>query len=48
MPTTYNGVQNGLVPITNPPTIGYPTPLTPGPKVVPSYELPTPMPVPKN
>jgi hypothetical protein len=30
------------------PVIGYPTPITPGPTVVPSYELPSPMPVPKN
>lgn len=30
------------------PTIGYPMPLTPGPTVVPSHELPNPMPLPKN
>ena len=35
-----------LVPVTHPPTIGYPTPIVPGgPTVVPSYELPHPMPV---
>jgi hypothetical protein len=47
VPVTYDGVPTGFVPTGNPPTIGYPTPLIPGPKVVPYYELPTPMQVPK-
>ncbi|MBN9120571.1 MAG: hypothetical protein J0I06_15700 [Planctomycetes bacterium] len=41
-----------LITVTNPPagypSIGYPTPITPGPTVVPQYELPNPMPVPKS
>lgn len=30
------------------PSIGQPMPITPGPTVIPSYELPAPMPVPKG
>ncbi|AMV30108.1 hypothetical protein VT84_37290 [Gemmata sp. SH-PL17] len=30
------------------PTIGYPIPITPGPTVIPSNQLPNPMPVPKS
>jgi hypothetical protein len=52
VPVGLNGGPGDVVPITHPPTgypaIGYPTPLTPGPTVIPSYELPHPMPVPKN
>lgn len=52
VPVGLSGLRGDVVPITHPPTgypaIGYPTPLTPGPTVVPSYELPAPMPVPKN
>jgi hypothetical protein len=33
-------------PITNP-AIGQPVPIAPGPKVIPSHELPNPMPLPK-
>ncbi len=39
------GVPGDMIPVTNSPSIGQPYPITPGPKVVPSYELPTPMPV---
>jgi hypothetical protein len=53
VPTTFNGKPGDLVPVTNPPTgyppiVGYPMPITPGPTVIPSSELPAPMPVPKN
>ncbi|QJW94297.1 hypothetical protein [Frigoriglobus tundricola] len=37
-----------VVPVNSPngyPAISYPMPITPGPTVVPSYELPSPMPV---
>ncbi len=37
----------GYPPIGNP-AIGYPIPITPGPKVIPSHELPSPMPLPKS
>ncbi len=47
-PVGVYGGPSDLVP-TGVPTIGYPTPIVPGgPTVVPSYELPHPMPVPKN
>src|SRR5262245_21146524 len=45
LPVGLNTGNSDLVPDTHPPTIGYPTPITPGPTVVPSYELPHPMPV---
>ncbi len=47
---TYDGVPvtpTGYPPIGNP-SIGSPIPITPGPTVVPSHPLPTPMPLPKN
>jgi hypothetical protein len=44
IPVGFNGFP-GVVPVTHPPTITSPTPITPGPMVVPSYELPHPMPV---
>ena len=50
-PVTFNGAPGDLMPVTAPPgypAIGYPKPIIPGPTVVPSYELPAPMPVPKN
>lgn len=51
-PVGYSGKPGDVVPITGAPMgyppIGYPMPITPGPTVVPSYELPNPMPVPKN
>jgi hypothetical protein len=49
-PVSYSGAPGEYV-ISSPaggPSIGTPMPLTPGPKVVPSYELPNPMPLPKN
>ncbi|MBM3983116.1 MAG: hypothetical protein FJ304_23160 [Planctomycetes bacterium] len=45
VPVVVGTGHGDLIPITNPPGIGQPYPLTPGPKVVPSYELPNPMPV---
>ena len=42
-PVGINGGPGDVVPVTNPPTIGYPMPIGPGPMVVPSYELHTPM-----
>lgn len=52
VPVTFNGPPGDLVPITHPPagypSIGYPTPIVPGPTVVPQYELPNPMAVPKG
>jgi hypothetical protein len=46
MPVTHPGT--GYPPISGYPSIGSPMPLTPGPTVIPSYELPNPMPLPKN
>ena len=52
VPVGFGGGPGELVPVTHPsagyPVIGYPMPITPGPTVVPSYELPSPMPLPKN
>ena len=52
VPVSFGGNTGGLVPVNHPPagypSIGYPLPITPGPMVVPSYELPAPMPMPKN
>jgi hypothetical protein len=47
---TIVGPKPGIVAPSGYPVIGYPMPITPGPMVVPSYELPSPMPVvpPKN
>jgi hypothetical protein len=49
IPVGYNGFPGlpggSVVPVTSPPSISGPTPITPGPMVVPSYELPHPMPV---
>lgn len=45
VPVVVGGGPGDLIPITNPPSIGQPYPITPGPKVIPSYELPNPMPV---
>ena len=49
VPVTFHGAPGDLVPVNHPPAgypaIGYPVPITPGPMVVPSYELPSPMPV---
>jgi hypothetical protein len=49
MPVAYGGVPGEYVvpPTAMTPSIGSPLPLAPGPKVVPSHELPNPMPVPK-
>jgi hypothetical protein len=44
-PTAYPPV-GGYPPIANP-AIGQPIPIAPGPKVIPSHELPNPMPLPK-
>jgi hypothetical protein len=48
VPVGYGGGPGGVVPVTNPPTIGYPMPIAPGPTVVPSYELHSPMPMSKS
>jgi hypothetical protein len=52
VPVSFGGAPGDLVPVTHPPagypSIGYPTPIVPGPTVVPQYELPSPMPVPKG
>jgi hypothetical protein len=53
VPVTFHGAPGDLVPTAAPPVsypnIGYPKPIVPGgPTVVPQYELPNPMPVPKN
>lgn len=45
MPVSFSSSPGPIVPTTNTPTIGYPMPLTPGPTVIPSYELPSPMPM---
>jgi hypothetical protein len=52
IPVTPTGYPATGYPATGYPSIGYPsigpvTPIAPGPTVVPSYELPNPMPVPK-
>lgn len=51
IPVSYGGAPGEFfapAPTAGGPSIGYPMPLTPGPKVVPSYELPNPMPLPKT
>lgn len=48
VPVGYGGYPADLVPVTGVPSFGHPYPITPGPTVVPSTELPNPMPVPKN
>jgi len=53
VPVGFGGRPGDLMPITAPPAggyppIGYPMPITPGPTVIPSHELPAPMPVPKG
>jgi hypothetical protein len=48
IPVSMGGGPGSVVPVNSPngyPPIGYPMPITPGPTVVPSYELPSPMPV---
>jgi hypothetical protein len=47
VPVGYGGPGVEVVP-TGVPTIGQPMPLGSGPKVIPSYELPHPMPAPKS
>jgi hypothetical protein len=43
-PVSINGVPSDVAPVTYPPTIGYPTPIGPGPTVVPpTYGLHPPM-----
>ena len=55
-PVSFDGPSGSVVPVNGPtgyplngptgyPPIGYPIPISPGPMVVPSYELPAPMPV---
>ncbi|MCI0704425.1 MAG: hypothetical protein L0241_25495 [Planctomycetia bacterium] len=45
IPVGFGGLPSDVVPITHPPTITPPTPITPGgPMIVPSYELHQPMP----
>lgn len=46
-PVGLSGHHGDVIP-TGVPTIGYPMPIAPGPKVVPYHELPHPMPVPKK
>lgn len=50
MPVSYGPIPGDVVPVTHPPgvypNISYPQPIG-GPTVVPQYELPSPMPVPK-
>ncbi len=50
MPVSYGPPGEYFVPTSTvgTPSIGSPMPLTPGPTVVPSHELPNPMPVPKT
>ena len=52
VPVSFGGGPGEPVPVNHPtagyPSIGYPMPITPGPTVVPIYELPSPMPLPKN
>lgn len=53
VPVSFGGAPGDLVPTAAPPVaypnISYPKPIVPGgPTVVPQYELPNPMPVPKN
>ena len=53
VPVTFNGAPGDLVPTAAPPVgypnISYPKPIVPGgPTVVPQYELPSPMAVPKG
>jgi hypothetical protein len=52
VPVGFGGNPGTVVPITAPPAgyppIGYPMPITPGPTVVPSSDVPNPMPVPKS
>ena len=44
VPVSFGGMNSDVVPVTHPPIIGNPTPITPGgPMVTPSYELPYPM-----
>jgi len=51
VPVSFGGMPSDVVPVTHPPAgypnISYPVPIGNGPTVVPQYELPSPMPVPK-
>jgi hypothetical protein len=52
-PVSMSGSPGAVFPVTQqgngyPPIISYPMPITPGPTVIPSHELPSPMPVPKT
>lgn len=53
LPVGFAGQPGAAIPLTTTPAggyppIGYPMPITPGPTVIPSHELPNPMPVPKS